>query len=112
MQYRTLGPTGIKVSHLCLGTMMLGAWGNPDHDEGEHPAVTSAIIGPRTMGQLDDLLAGRDVVLVDAALDRIDKAAPPGATVNPADNGFTPPALREAGLRRRPAGSSEPAAEW
>jgi aryl-alcohol dehydrogenase-like predicted oxidoreductase len=33
MEYRTLGRTGIKVSHLCLGTMMFGAWGNPDHDE-------------------------------------------------------------------------------
>ncbi len=33
MDYRTLGRTGIKVSHLCLGSMMFGAWGNPDHDE-------------------------------------------------------------------------------
>lgn len=32
--YRTLGRTGIAVSPLCLGTMMLGAWGNPDHDDG------------------------------------------------------------------------------
>ncbi len=32
MDYRNLGPTGLKVSPLCLGTMMLGAWGNPDHD--------------------------------------------------------------------------------
>src|SRR2546423_11174099 len=33
MDYRTLGPTGVKVSHLCLGAMMFGAWGNPDHDD-------------------------------------------------------------------------------
>ena len=33
MEYRTLGRTGIKVSPLCLGAMMFGAWGNPDHDE-------------------------------------------------------------------------------
>ena len=33
MQYRTLGRTGIRVSPLCLGTMMFGAWGNTDHDE-------------------------------------------------------------------------------
>ena len=33
MDYRTLGTTGVKVSPLCLGTMMFGAWGNPDHDE-------------------------------------------------------------------------------
>src|SRR6195256_4132047 len=34
MDYRTLGRTGVKVSPLCLGAMMFGAWGNPDHDEG------------------------------------------------------------------------------
>lgn len=34
MQYRTLGKTGIKVSPYCLGAMMFGAAGNPDHDEG------------------------------------------------------------------------------
>jgi len=33
MEYRTLGTTGVKVSRLALGTMMLGAIGNPDHDE-------------------------------------------------------------------------------
>jgi aryl-alcohol dehydrogenase (NADP+) len=36
MQYRTLGKTGIKVSPYCLGAMMFGAMGNPDHDEGVH----------------------------------------------------------------------------
>src|SRR5712692_3227080 len=33
MKYRTLGRTGVKVSPLCLGAMMFGAWGNPDHDD-------------------------------------------------------------------------------
>src|SRR5262249_49503038 len=33
MEYRNLGRTGLKVSPLCLGTMMFGAWGNRDHDE-------------------------------------------------------------------------------
>src|SRR3954453_18050944 len=33
MDHRTLGRTGTKVSPLCLGAMMFGAWGNPDHDE-------------------------------------------------------------------------------
>src|SRR5918997_3630950 len=33
MKYRTLGRTGLKVSPLCLGTMMFGGWGNPDHDD-------------------------------------------------------------------------------
>src|SRR5437870_6381307 len=33
MQQRRLGRTGVNVSELCLGAMMFGAWGNPDHDE-------------------------------------------------------------------------------
>jgi aryl-alcohol dehydrogenase-like predicted oxidoreductase len=48
-----------------------------------HPGVTSAIIGPRTMQQLDDLLAGADVTLDDEILDRIDEIAPPGTDAGP-----------------------------
>ena len=33
MEMRVLGRTGVRVSPLCLGAMMFGAWGNPDHDE-------------------------------------------------------------------------------
>ena len=33
MEYRTLGGTGVKVSPFCLGAMMFGAWGNPDHED-------------------------------------------------------------------------------
>jgi len=33
MEYRTLGTTGVKVSPLCLGAKIFGAWGNPDHDD-------------------------------------------------------------------------------
>src|ERR671938_1552822 len=33
MELRPLGRTGVKVSELCLGAMMFGAWGNSDHDE-------------------------------------------------------------------------------
>ena len=64
--------------------------------------MTSAIIGPRTMDQLTDLLAGADVTLDDAVLDRIDQIVPPGATLNPADAGWQPPALTEPSARRRP----------
>jgi aryl-alcohol dehydrogenase-like predicted oxidoreductase len=32
MEYRGLGRTGMRVSPLCLGAMMFGAWGEPDHD--------------------------------------------------------------------------------
>ena len=47
----------------------------------EHPAVTSAIIGPRTMEQLDDVLAGADVRLDAATLDAIDDVVPPGTDI-------------------------------
>jgi aryl-alcohol dehydrogenase-like predicted oxidoreductase len=46
-----------------------------------HPGVTSALLGPRTMEQLDDLLAGFDVALTDEILDRIDEIVPPGTDV-------------------------------
>jgi len=67
-----------------------------------HPGVTSAIIGPRTMEQLDDLLAGADVTLDDEVLDRIDEIAPPGTDAGPNDVAYTPPAASTASLRRRP----------
>ena len=67
-----------------------------------HPAVTSAIIGPRTMDQLTDLLAGASVTLEDDVLDRIDQIVPPGVNLNPADAGFQPPVLADAAARRRP----------
>src|SRR5438874_6940583 len=59
----------------------------------EHPAVTAAIIGPRTMEQLTDVLAGADVRLTNEVLDAIDKVVPPGTNVNPADSGYYPPSL-------------------
>ncbi len=68
-----------------------------------HPAVTSAIIGPRTMEQLQDLLAASTVELDDATLDRLDEIVPPGLTVNPADAGWQSESLLPA-RRRRPPG--------
>jgi aryl-alcohol dehydrogenase-like predicted oxidoreductase len=67
-----------------------------------HPGVTSAIIGPHTIEQLDDLLAGLNVTLTDEILDRIDEIVPPGTDVGVLDQAYTPPALQEPGLRRRP----------
>jgi aryl-alcohol dehydrogenase-like predicted oxidoreductase len=69
-----------------------------------HPAVTSAIIGPRTPEQLDDLLAGADKVLSDDVLDRIDDIAPPGTDLGPVDVDYVPPALARPELRRRAPG--------
>lgn len=54
-----------------------------------HPAVTSVIIGPRTMEQLRNTLKGASVVLDDAALDRIDEIVPPGTDVYPPDGVWT-----------------------
>jgi aryl-alcohol dehydrogenase-like predicted oxidoreductase len=65
-----------------------------------HPAITSPLIGPRTMEQLESQLAAADVVLDRAVLDRIDEIVPPGLTINPADNSWTNPDL-EPGARRR-----------
>ena len=66
-----------------------------------HPAVTSAIIGPRTMEQLESQLGAAEVELADDVLDRIDEIVPPGTNLNPADAGYTPPSLEHASLRRR-----------
>ncbi len=66
-----------------------------------HPAVTSAIIGPRTMEQLESQLGAPAVELDDATLDRIDEIVRPGTNFNPVDAGYTPPSLASAALRRR-----------
>ena len=67
-----------------------------------HPGVTSALLGARTMEQLDDLLAGVDVALTDDVLDRIDEIVPPGTDVGTLDQAYVPPALQNTSLRRRP----------
>jgi aryl-alcohol dehydrogenase-like predicted oxidoreductase len=69
-----------------------------------HPAVTAAIIGPRTMEHLKSQLPAVDVVLDEALLDRIDEIVAPGINLNPADAGelagWTNPALEPAARRR------------
>jgi aryl-alcohol dehydrogenase-like predicted oxidoreductase len=65
-----------------------------------HPGVTSAIIGPRTMEQLDSLLEGAALTLDDAVLDRIDEIVPPGTNLT-TDGVWRSPALGDPGLRRR-----------
>ncbi|MFE4369732.1 aldo/keto reductase [Streptomyces sp. NPDC056835] len=67
-----------------------------------HPAVTSVLIGPRTPGQLADLLAGAEAELSEDMLDRIDEIVPPGTEINPADNYLAAsPAIGDKRLRRR-----------
>ncbi|GAA4603421.1 aldo/keto reductase [Actinoallomurus liliacearum] len=83
---------GLRMTHLAMAFAIA------------HPGVTSAIIGPRTMEQLDDLLAGVDVTLTDEILDRIDEIVPPGTDVGTLDMAYVPPALQRPALRRRPVG--------
>jgi aryl-alcohol dehydrogenase-like predicted oxidoreductase len=65
-----------------------------------HPAVTAAIIGPRTMEQLESQLPAGDVELADELLDKIDEIVPPGTNVNAIDGGWQNPALVPAARRR------------
>ncbi|MCC2320935.1 aldo/keto reductase [Cellulomonas xiejunii] len=67
----------------------------------EHPAVSSAIIGPRTQAHLDAALTALDVRLSADVLDEIDRIVPPGVTLNPADAGWHPPSITDASTRRR-----------
>jgi aryl-alcohol dehydrogenase-like predicted oxidoreductase len=65
-----------------------------------HPAVTSAIIGPRTLEQLESQLPAADITLSNDVLDRIDELVAPGVTINPDDNSYGEAELRPAARRR------------
>ena len=74
-----------------------------------HPGVTSAILGPRTMEHLDDLLAGLDVALTDEILDRIDEIVPPGTDVGTLDQAYVrPPSSTRACAAARPRNALPP----
>ena len=82
MEYRPLGRTGVQVAKLCLGTMMFGAWGNPDHDDSTriiHAALDAGvnfvdsadvysageseeIVGKALKGRRDDVVLGQEVL--------------------------------------------------
>jgi aryl-alcohol dehydrogenase-like predicted oxidoreductase len=67
----------------------------------EHPAISAAIIGPRTMEQLESQLSAPDIRLDAAVLDRIDEIVPPGTNLNPSDAGWSPSVLDSPRKRRR-----------
>ena len=67
-----------------------------------NPAVTAAIIGPRTMDQLTSQLGAVDVQLSDEVLDRVDEIVPPGTNFSYADAGYAPPMVADPRQRRRP----------
>jgi aryl-alcohol dehydrogenase-like predicted oxidoreductase len=79
---------GVPLPHLAIAFVL------------RHPGVTSAIIGPRTMEQLESQLGAASLELDTATLDRIDEIAPPGFNVDPSDTGFTNYWL-DASKRRR-----------
>ncbi|MCW2603387.1 MAG: aldo/keto reductase [Pseudonocardiales bacterium] len=81
--------TGVSLVHMAVAFVL------------NHPAITSAIIGPRTMEQLDTQLGAADLTLSADVLDAIDEIVPPGTNSSPNDGGYTPPALENAALRRR-----------
>jgi aryl-alcohol dehydrogenase-like predicted oxidoreductase len=81
--------SGLSLIHLALAFVL------------RHPAITSAIVGPRTLEQLEGQLGAADVQLGDEILDAIDGIVPPGTNLNAADAGWTPPWLDNASARRR-----------
>jgi aryl-alcohol dehydrogenase-like predicted oxidoreductase len=81
---------GLSLTHMAMAFVMT------------HPGVTSAVLGPRTMQHLDDLLAGGEVRLSDVVLDRIDQIVPPGTDVGLNEAAYNPPAILKTDLRRRP----------
>jgi aryl-alcohol dehydrogenase (NADP+) len=84
---RIANDAGVSLTHLAHAFVL------------EHPHVTSAIIGPRTMEQLDDALAGADVRLDEATLDAIDEAVPAGTDISGGDP-WQPPGLAKENRRR------------
>ena len=80
--------SGISLIHIALAFVI------------RHPAVTAAIIGPRTIEQLESQLGAAEVQLDAALLDRIDEIVAPGSTINPTDAGWANPALDAIALRR------------
>ena len=65
-----------------------------------HPGVTAAIVGPRTMEQLESYLPATEITLSSAILDRIDELVAPGVTLNPDDNSYGDHELTTAARRR------------
>jgi aryl-alcohol dehydrogenase-like predicted oxidoreductase len=80
---------GLSLIHLALAFVL------------RHPAVTAAIVGPRTLEQLKGQLGAVDVQLSDELLDAIDRIVPPGTTINPVDAGWRAPHLDDPRSRRR-----------
>jgi aryl-alcohol dehydrogenase-like predicted oxidoreductase len=86
---RLADDSGLSLVHLGLAFVL------------NHPAVTSAIIGPRTREHLDSQLGASEVRLSEEILDRIDQIVPPGTNFGSADAGYESPSIGQAWRRRR-----------
>ncbi|HWE54861.1 MAG TPA: aldo/keto reductase [Acidimicrobiales bacterium] len=82
--------TGISLIHMALAFVL------------RHPAITSAIIGPRTSEHLESQIGASEVQLSDDVMDRIDQIVKPGTNFSFADAGYEPPGVAQAWKRRRP----------
>ena len=80
---------GITLIHLALAFVI------------NHPAVTSAIIGPRTMEHVESQIGAADLILDAEVLDQIDEIVPPGTNLLSEDAGYDPPSITQAWRRRR-----------
>jgi aryl-alcohol dehydrogenase-like predicted oxidoreductase len=80
---------GLPLVHLALAFVL------------EHPAVASAIIGPRTLQHLEMQLGAAECRLSKDVLDAIDEIVQPGSLIQPLDLAYTAPAVADAALRRR-----------
>ncbi len=85
---------GISLVHLAVAWVL------------QHPTITAAIIGPRTMEQLTSQIDAVAVPLDAATLDRIDEIVAPGTNISWTDAGYQTPPIEHAHLRRRPPGAS------
>jgi aryl-alcohol dehydrogenase-like predicted oxidoreductase len=90
------GDAGLPLSHMALSFALA------------HPAVTSVIVGPRTIAQLRELLPAIEVRLDAGTLDAIDEIVPPGTTLNEADRGWIPPWTGREARRRQGISLSSP----
>ncbi len=68
MEYRNLGRSGLKVSPLCLGAMMLGSWGNPDHEESIRIVHRALDAGINFIDTANGYSEGESEVIVGKAL--------------------------------------------
>jgi len=91
---------GIPLIHLALAFVL------------EHPAVTSAIIGPRSLEQLESQLGAVDVQLSANVLDRIDQIVSPGTNLNAGDAGYVPVSLADVSRRRGGPRTPGPRPSW